>query len=504
MISVFLSAIMLPILLILSLICESARVAYEKSVISSSMYISAYSALASYCKELYDDFGIFSIYDTEAGLNNTCNTYLKSNLLMDNAPLIGFHTFSKPKSLSTSIKDVIHLTDQDGRIFAQSIIEYTKDSIPSDVIDLFARTYTPLTGDASGRAYVPDINSTLTEQQDNGMEHIPSVQSAKEIIDSIPADSDNTSEDTYVKLSDKIGNIITNQLLSFVIDNPSNISTLTIDPMTVPSNTIALSDKAKEEKELRFISIDTPADKLIDDGLDKLCFVKYIDEHFLCYTDYLDSKHSADKEPLCYQLEYIIGHSDSDKTNLLQTLTDLVTFRSGINFIYILTDYEKVSAAKNAASLMAAAIPIPGIEFIITYGILSIWSTAEAIVDCRDLCYGLKVPLLKTSASWNLSLANAMNLSKNSPSKNDGREGLTYKEYLLIMLMLYNNTSLFINTMDLIQLYITKNYLPEFRLESCISSFTLNATIQNAPVFLSPKGFLTSSYTYNNSLRAAY
>lgn len=506
--SIFLSLIILPVFLLVSITCESARIISQKAMLSSALHVSSYSMMGNYAQELYEDYGLYGIYSSKEELVSECNEYIKKNLLLYSDYGAHFSSFYRPESAALSVENLHFLTENDGRTFAEQIVNFSKDTIIKDSLSFTISKFQSDTAKINSRGYTTDFQLTEDDNYiEKILENINNSYDTSTIDNTLPS-CENSLPDSY-RLSEKIKDFITDSLLSLVLREPSSVSNLSINRSNLPSLTVSLSDKAIEEMNIPYINTYTDPDSLVNDNIDKTFFIRYLDYKFSCYSDFEKMEDIPDSiydnQKLLYELEYIIGGKDNDKANLLQTFTDLITFRAGLNMLYIITDTEKIATAKKIAISSVSHIPIPGITTATTYMILSLWSFAEGIIDCRDLCDGKKVPIYKTYDTWSLSMDNIISLSYNTNSKNTGDTGLSYKDYILIMLMLQNNTSTYMHTMDLIQMNICHRYNNNFALAGCITGFTSRLNTSCTHVFNFIKLFkLNRYYSLSNNFTISY
>ena len=140
---------------------------------------------------------------------------------------------------------------------------------------------------------------------------------------------------------------------------------------------------------------------------------------------------------LQYETEYLIAGEDNDRANLSAVAVRLMLLRGAANLGYLLTDEGSRSQAQGIAAgislLLGGFIPVTLLSVLI----LILWAMAEAVCDTRALFAGGKVPFWKDASSWNLSWNRLWSLLDGSGLAGAGREeGMTYKEYLRILLFL--------------------------------------------------------------------
>ncbi len=164
------------------------------------------------------------------------------------------------------------------------------------------------------------------------------------------------------------------------------------------------------------------------------------------YSDYLH----ADKEgALEYELEYLLAGKDSDQANLKAAVRQLLLMREGVNYLYLLQDQEKTAEALAMALAITSAAGVPVLAEPLKHGILLAWAYAESICDVRILMNQGKVLPVKTSEQWHTDLEHL----GSGVSENEGKKqkGLTYSQYLQLLLWTRKDATLTFRAMDLIE-----------------------------------------------------
>ena len=94
---------------------------------------------------------------------------------------------------------------------------------------------------------------------------------------------------------------------------------------------------------------------------------------------------------------------------------------------------------------------------------------------------GGKVPLVKSTETWQLSLTGLMTLGTEDDHGEgvDAEEGLDYKGYLRGLLLLENKTNLILRTEDLIELCMrNEKGLTWFRADHCVYRMEVASTVR--------------------------
>lgn len=481
-VTILLTITLTTIICIIFTILESSRIVSIKTYYTDVSQIATDSLFGNYCYELFEEYGLFAINPSDIN----CDEYLMSITKDNISPGISSDILSDNYNLLLGSIDKIEisaltkLTDNDALPFFSQVKSYMKykeiadvsenlisaaESINVDVYDFTDENQTP-----------PPIDLSVLDN--------PPAEDRRECLDI----SDREAAKYKENMSDHIANIIQHNLLLLLVDNTNEISTTTVDKLTLPSLNTQLSDEASAISEGYVKSNEHIS-------LERILMEEYVSSIFNCYTN---KQHDS---LLSYELEYIINGAANDDANLLNTAIKLIFMRASFNASHIISDSKKRTAAHDLAGKCTGGGPIS--TAIAEFAIISTWATAEGVIDVKDLLDGKKVPLIKDSKTWTLSLDGVCNLSPKSISANDGKNGYDYCFYLKLLLTAQNELALRFRTLDLIQLDMALKYNASFRINSCICGASIKYSYSIKNTFLSfanlnSTGFATH-YDISNS-----
>ena len=170
------------------------------------------------------------------------------------------------------------------------------------------------------------------------------------------------------------------------------------------------------------------------------------------------------------EVEYLLIGKPNEYKNVNGAKNYIMTLRSLMNMVHLLTDSEK----RAEIELMAGAIGgilLPGIGNGIFFGIiLAIWSWGEAIADYQVLVKGGEIPLLKTRESWKTDLASILSVDV-PESHESSQEGMDYKQYMRLMLYMVDQEKLLSRVQKLLYLNHQKKSLTE-----AVTGFVMEGT----------------------------
>ena len=121
---------------------------------------------------------------------------------------------------------------------------------------------------------------------------------------------------------------------------------------------------------------------------------------------------------------------------------------------------------------LAALLTQPELEPLLQTILILTWALAESLYDVWVILDGGRIPLLKTAKDWHYSLEEILNFSGVKEERPE-RSGLSYGDYLRLLLMFQEKETTTYRLMDIMEMDIRKTPGNRyFRLDGCIDSFT--------------------------------
>ena len=178
----------------------------------------------------------------------------------------------------------------------------------------------------------------------------------------------------------------------------------------------------------------------------------------------------ADNHFFQSEAEYILFGKYSDEQNMFRMKTSFIALRTGLNAAYIVSDPLKMEIITAAS---ASAGPFFGLA---EAAVIALWAGAEALNDWKLISGGDKVPVMKTEGTWALTLENAYQFGDGKGRiKPAVSEGLVYKDYLRLYLIMLGREKKLGRMMDLIQLNLRGDYYSGFRIRDFNTAFIFEA-----------------------------
>lgn len=424
-VTAYLSLIFILLITFIFSMLESASIQNAKNYRRADMNRAVECLFAEYQKELLEEYDIFSLegsYETGG---------------YDEKKLFDRMEYYEAGGMEHSIRRIQFLTDGGGQVFYSQAAAYMEHKYGIDR----AKDYLGKTD--------------VWRQQEEKMEEyrVNEQESEKELADLLeenegvlPEEENPISHVNALKAA---------PLLTLVMP----------EGMRLSGKGISLSD-AVSHRELNKGYGDFPEMEGTSEALSALLFGEYVLEHFQTASD------REGEGALDYQAEYILEGKDSDKENLEAVARKLLLIRMAPNYLYLQSDSVRKAEAEALALTLCTLLAVPAVTEAVAQAILFAWAYGESVVDIRALLEGKRVPLAKTKESWQLQLSSLLKLGtaedKNSGTDTEG--GLSYKEYLRILLFFGKKEKTRMRALDLIEQNLrTEHGQTYFRADFCIN-----------------------------------
>lgn len=479
-ITVFLSLIGI---LFLSLICtavESARVQGAKTQTANITGMGTYSLLGEFEKELLEKYDIFSV-DGSYG-NGSFQIHKVSGRLEE---FLSYNADPKKDIFSiwcfdpwnleltdAQVDTYALLTDERGEPFYQQAVAYMRTNMAALAVDKLL----DYTRDTEQIKNWQKEYEKQTKENDAKLEDLESAREEK--MEEL--ESEALENGTEPKVPEKVSNPLKEiaklrkKSLLDIVTGEKKISEKKLRTSGFPSRRVSRRGTMKLEKEYGGLT-------------DAVLFREYLMLHF---SNYLEKTGDGVVD---YEMEYILGGKDTDEKNLKQVVTKLLLIREGMNYLYCVKDSQMALEAGNLALALTGFLGIPALTTATKHGLLLAWAYGESLVDLRTLLEGGKVPIRKDSGSWTLTLENLSKLSEIlKQGKNGSSKGMTYGEYLRILLNMGSISQQRMRALDLIQSNVRQNVgYGKFKAENCVVGVEAETKWKIKPVFFSvPQAFL--------------
>ena len=244
-------------------------------------------------------------------------------------------------------------------------------------------------------------------------------------------------------------------VLALVADDPESLSLQALGDGFLPSR-MAASERGRTEAAGSWDPVGG-----VEGWQDTLLFQEYLLRFLDCYT----SENAG--EGMAYQLEYVVAGKETDRENLSAVIHRLLWVRTAMNLAYLASDAPSRSAASAAAATLVGWTGMPALVAGLSSLILAAWGYGEALVDVRSLLAGECVPMFKNRETWRLSLDGLASLTVEAQTPEQREEGLSYEDYLRLLLLTVEQEEKSYRAMDMIQRQM-EQLEPGFRFDQCV------------------------------------
>lgn len=445
--TVFLSLSIMVILSLVLALYQGARIGAVKMKAECVADISMNSCLAEYNRALYEQYGLMMVdlgYGTGKGsvknLEEHLRFYADKNFERTTwGKITGADTMLGMKCDEVNVTGFSLASDNNGAVLNRQILAYMEAEPVEGLLSDVLKNLGELTGAGLDTT---DVEAMAAENQARIDEIVPPViindkGEEEEIPIGNPADAVNSQKG--------LGPLI------LAIPDKSKISTAMADLTAYASH--------------RKLGHGSGLDERDPGAAEKLLLEQYYYEKCSRYGAELE------KSLLKYQLEYMIYGKSSDYENLKSMAYTLLFWREASNMLYLFSNDAKVAEAELLADTLAIILFMPEIKDLIKYSILFAWTFAESISDLNILFSGGRVPILKSDATWRLSLLDML-LFRDFLKGGDLGQGLYYKDYLRIKLFMTDSDVKTKRLMDIIEMDVRKTAGNSgFRIDHCLDIF---------------------------------
>ncbi len=320
---------------------------------------------------------------------------------------------------------------------------------------------------------------------------------------------------------ENMNSIMKSSIIDMVFDNDESISKKKIKKETLPFNLVEENGKDIKENHndtildnlFQSLNLITGLKELEATELfNKLLVNEYIIEHFNGYleenkdisnkNDINQNKDNSDL-PLNYQKEYILSGKDNDYLNLECVLKKILLLRFLFNFVYILSDKEKVEQAKSTSLLLNFSGIVGGvISNIVTIMILASWCYAESLVDLKAIVSGKNLSLIKTKVEWKINYLELFKINKNLIKQkaeliSNNESGFNYNDYIKILLLLLPEQEKIYRSLELVEININNKYNKNFKIKNCLYGLNIKIKCEVEPLFIKMMNYNSFNYVYD-------
>lgn len=455
-ITVFVSLLMAVLLFFLQACLQSARHAFWRSQTQEALELAEYSVLSEYHRELLKRYGLFYV-DLGYGEAQEDTEYLRQRIrwfLNEN--------LSQGRVNALEVRDFSRATDERGMAYYEQAVSFEKQRTGADLVERL-RSCEQLGYEAEELA--EDYEAAQSREQENLEEQQRRREEVEEIHTSNPVSSTEALKG--------------GSLLHLFLENPEKVSGKKALLEEAPSGRTCLGGSG-------------PRGIYRGNAGNDLFFHAYLLEH-LCHAAEFMAEGREPEPWLDYQLEYVIAGKDTDIANLESVCGRILLLREGVNYACLQTDSARKAECEALAVLLVGVTLIPELIEAVKQALMLAWAFAESVMDIRILLSGKKCAFSKNAGRWRTSLKGALDL-QNSISGFDREgdaEGLTYEDYLGILLATVSRQEKTMRSLDVIEGVIRRSPgCSGFYMDQCVDGFRIWTIIENGRELTAERSFL--------------
>ena len=409
------------------------------------------STLAEYHRELLEQYNLFAIDASYGGLvprvdatKEHLKHYLEKNLSMEDVFLdwLLYRDFLGMKLENVDMTKVSILTDDKGGVFRRRAAEAVWDDMN---LNLFWELQSWMEVVESKKLTERDI-AAEKQKLDKKLKGYDGKEVQISETEWITIEVKNPTEALEKKRKEGI--------LKWVVPDAEKLSNKSLSMDTLIMARMETGNVNQGNIELSELS---ESEQL----LERFFFQEYL----LRYMGHYGAE--SEEDALTYQVEYLVTGKENDLDNLRNVVNMIFAAREVANTSYIMADQEKTVIAEGLGAALATVMTIPEAAGILKLILLYGWAFAESVHDMKCLMSGGKVPLMKTKTTWYYDLEKALKLESSNGSSSS--QGLSYEDYLRILMMLQKKDVLTARAMNMVEADIRQTPGNEtFRLDGCL------------------------------------
>lgn len=407
-----------------------------------------------------DSQGDFSLTNREGMLRKLCEENLTD----------GNHLF-RASVVDLEFTKALLMTDYGGKVFCQAVSSYMKNNIAYETAQ---SVYNRFESVRNAKEAYGDGDSSIDNALDTLKELAEEKESGEAVGTSEPVGpafygtsiAEEREPEESQNLLTTIVEIKKKGILSLVLPKDAEISSTEVNLKDVVSHRALAKGSNTEEPQ--------------SDWYDQVLLHQYLLHYMSGYTDH------KKQEGLAYELEYLIGGKGVDRDNLKTVIHEILAIREALNLASLVVSPSRQAQALSLATLLAGITVNPIIIEAVKYGILAAWAYAESILDVRALLQGERVAVIKSEVDWTSDLDAIPSLLSGWCQAKSSAVGLSYKDYLGILLFFHSSETLAMRSMDVQEVAIRKEKGYEsFHMDSLVCEADISIIYQYPPVFAS-------------------
>lgn len=495
-ITVFLALILALVLALVTVSIEHVRFLTVDSHVLLAADSAVMTVYGNYNKELYEEYGFFAYGGYHGIASDELLTEFQETLEKNLAETprengSNYTALYRIKNILVEAENITYLTDEN--TFYQQMESYLKAELLSDSLDSLLEHFQANTDHLDGEEMQKNLDTTSQYehgefQVDEGTgENSPTAEADTTANEAADTKAEQIEETECVDHAggnplESFRELLRDGMLSLVCDE-SKLSEGKVEPFysnpgqgTQKTNQEKADSAADLLKELLGGGGSVKENNLLDSSMMQKTKKK---GELLCYADQAFSYFGNDKnKTISYAMEYLASGEMQERDNLQKVIHKILAFRILMNYLYTQSDPTLQSESLATAASIAAALAVPALVTAIQQTILLILSVEESFIDITALLEGRSVPLMKDITTFQMSYPEICIAGKalfQQKAKRYGKAAdylkadcMSYKQYLILLLVLLPEKTLRLRCYDLIQYDLQNRFNSSYSLEQGI------------------------------------
>lgn len=547
-ITIYLSLVFVSVLLLISIITESARLNVVQTECKSFTYLASDSVLAGYARQVYEDYGVLLVWEDKA-LKEQLMKYLQANINLADLNIGGTNIMATSLK-DINIKETRYAVRNGGEEFINQVLSYMKYAIATETVNKLVDLYS----DSSSNQEESDTSEYMVNVDEEDNSEISDI--VDEINDEISKLKDKNikkglkTEKKRTKFLKNINEIIEKlerymeEKKEFLKENKglsgndymdSNLEILEqikdriekeelIDSSASKERWEHIGEEITEQIKSLTVNIATEEDEKnkgiyesATEFLEKGILSIVIDD-----TSNISSASISDSN-LPSKKEYSKKTPFSDMTDKAKMVMyagmKFGNYRNTKKKSDLSYEMEYIIAGKDSdrSNLTAVVEQMAGIRNIATLAYLLTdqrkMAELSSIASSASIAIGLPFlePVIKGILTEAWALAEAVNdvkiimagkkidLTKDSgnwktslahllaskTSGSDKKGAINYQQFCYLLMMKESINTIAVRMLDIIQVNVKKNYNQSFDINQCFTGFHMEAVYESQPLFVS-------------------
>ncbi|MCR4656390.1 MAG: DUF5702 domain-containing protein [Lachnospiraceae bacterium] len=417
-ISVFLALLLSVILSAILILEEDVRLEALRLKIELAMDEALCSCFSEYSQQLYKRFDLLFIdtgYKESEGDIDRLSEHL-SAYISENISDKGSRSFLGLSLVDTKIRECRLASDGDGEIIMEQAVRFMKEYGELKYLPGIRDDREDFNADDMGRRFFSEWDDRLSELYGYDLWDNPSMRIRDQAEDS-----------------------------SFLLLQGTSGALYSFEYTDVPSK--------------RELSRGVYAYHMPKSAESQEIFIEYLLQKLGCYTE------AVGDQALTCELEYLISGNFSDKENLKAVFDRLMSHREEINLMLIMNSPDMLCEVEGMV-LSCLQEEDERAKSLLGEAIIYAWAYAESLIEVNRLFCGGKCDMNASRSRFILPLEELDSFTEYLGE--GGGTGLSYKEYLGLMLYKCDLGDLKNRFMDIVEIYMQRIENDSFRIDSLV------------------------------------